>query len=157
MPSKFRPVDELKQTVARAKRQGKKIVFTNGCFDLLHCGHLRLLREAKKLGDLLIVAINEDASVRGLKGANRPVLPLAERAELLAALEMVDYVTSFAEADPCRLIRELEPDVLVKGGDWSKDEVVGRELVEARGGRVEVVPYLEGHSTSEIIERIRRA
>lgn len=107
------------------------------------------------MGDLLIVAINEDSSVRQLKGATRPVFSLEERTELLGALEIVDYVTYFHEAEPCRVIRELQPDVLVKGGDWLKDEVVGRELVEEKGGRVEVIPYLEGYSTTKIIERIR--
>jgi rfaE bifunctional protein nucleotidyltransferase chain/domain len=153
--SKVRSVDDLKEAVSREKRKGKTIIFTNGCFDLLHRGHLHLLREAKKLGDILVVAINADVSVRSLKGAGRPVISLEERAELIEALEMVDYVTSFDEADPRRLIRELRPDVLVKGGDWSNDQVIGRELVEATGGTVAVIPYLQGYSTSKIIERIR--
>jgi D-beta-D-heptose 7-phosphate kinase/D-beta-D-heptose 1-phosphate adenosyltransferase len=153
--SKVRSANELKERVLEAKGKGKKVVFTNGCFDLLHSGHLHLLREAKKLGDVLIVAINTDDSIRRLKGDGRPVLPLEERAELLAALDIVDYVTSFEESEPSRLIQQLQPDVLVKGGDWSQDQVVGRELVEENGGRVEVVPYLEGHSTTHIIERIR--
>ncbi|MGH7845550.1 MAG: D-glycero-beta-D-manno-heptose 1-phosphate adenylyltransferase [Candidatus Binatia bacterium] len=155
MRSKVRSVDELKQTLAQEKESGKKIVFTNGCFDLLHRGHLHLLREARRMGDLLVVAINTDHSVRQLKGSRRPILSLEERAEFLAALEMVDYVTSFDDADPCRLIQDLQPDVLVKGGDWSRDQVVGRELVEAKGGRVQVIPYLEGYSTTKILERIR--
>jgi rfaE bifunctional protein nucleotidyltransferase chain/domain len=153
--SKVRSVDELKETVAQERQKGKKIVFTNGCFDLLHRGHLHLLREAKKLGDVLVVAINTDSSVRGLKGTSRPVLSLDERAEFLEALEMVDYVTSFDEAEPCNVIRKLQPDVLVKGGDWSKSQVIGNGLVEERGGKVAIIPYLEGYSTSKIIERIR--
>jgi len=107
------------------------------------------------LGDLLVVAINTDRSVRQLKGMRRPILSLEERAEFLAALEVVDYVTSFDEADPCRVIQDLQPDVLVKGGDWSQDQVIGRELVEAKGGKVEVIPYLDGYSTTKILERIR--
>lgn len=153
--SKVRSVDELKRALAEERESGKKIVFTNGCFDLLHRGHLHLLREARRLGDLLVVAINTDRSVRQLKGMRRPILSLEERAEFLAALEMVDYVTSFDEADPCRVIQDLQPDVLVKGGDWSQDQVIGRELVEAKGGKVEVIPYLEGYSTTKILERIR--
>jgi len=151
---KIRPAADLTAVVALEKAKGKKIVFTNGCFDLLHRGHLHILTEAKKLGDLLIVAVNSDRSVRTLKGASRPILSLEERAELLAALEVVDYVTSFEELEPCPLIAALRPDVLVKGGDWGRDGVVGRDLVEAQGGRVAVIPYLHGFSTSKIIERI---
>jgi D-beta-D-heptose 7-phosphate kinase/D-beta-D-heptose 1-phosphate adenosyltransferase len=148
---KIRPVDELAALVAQEKSKGRRIVFTNGCFDLLHRGHLHILREARKLGDLLIVALNSDSSVRRIKGASRPILPLEERAELLAALEIVDYVTSFDETDPYRVIAALRPDVLVKGGDWPKEHVIGRDLVET----VEVIPYIQGYSTSQIIERIR--
>jgi D-glycero-beta-D-manno-heptose 1-phosphate adenylyltransferase len=148
--------DQIKAAAARAKIEGKKIVFTNGCFDLLHVGHLRLLAEAKKLGDVLLVALNSDRSVREIKGAGRPILPERERAELIAALEMVDYVTLFDEPDPLNLLREVRPDVLVKGGDWAEDKVVGRELVEGWGGKVAVVPYLADHSTTDIIEKIER-
>jgi D-beta-D-heptose 7-phosphate kinase/D-beta-D-heptose 1-phosphate adenosyltransferase len=154
---KLKAIDELKEIVAAARASGKKVVFTNGCFDLLHRGHLRLLREAKKLGDVLIVALNSDASVRNIKGPGRPIVPLDERAELIAALEPVDYVTSFEETEPSRLIRRLEPHVLVKGGDWSKEQVVGKEIVESYGGEVTVIPYAQGYSTTEIIERIRKA
>jgi rfaE bifunctional protein nucleotidyltransferase chain/domain len=146
----------LKTIAAQAKNEGKKIVFTNGCFDLLHRGHVQLLREAKSLGDILIVALNSDRSVRQIKGPDRPILPEEERAELIAALEMVDYVTMFDEPDPLNVIRELRPDVLAKGGDWAEDNIVGRELVESYGGKVAVIPYLKGHSTTEIIERMRR-
>jgi D-beta-D-heptose 7-phosphate kinase/D-beta-D-heptose 1-phosphate adenosyltransferase len=146
----------LKTIAAQAKTEGKKIVFTNGCFDLLHMGHVQLLREAKNLGDILIVALNSDGSVRQIKGSDRPILPEEERAELIAALEMVDYVTMFDEPDPLNVIRELRPDVLAKGGDWAEDKIVGREFVESYGGRVAVIPFLKGHSTTEIIERMRK-
>src|SRR3990172_7301850 len=129
---KLATVEELKEIVAKAKAAGEKVVFTNGCFDLLHVGHLHLLREARKLGDLLIVALNSDDSVGRIKGPQRPVLPEAERAEVIGTLEMVNYVTIFNEAEPANLIQALNPDVLVKGGDWAENQVVGRELVEQR-------------------------
>lgn len=138
------------------RQQGKRVVFTNGCFDLLHPGHLRLLAEAKRLGDVLIVALNSDRSVRQLKGAGRPILSQEERCEIVAALEMVDYVTTFDELTPRELIRKLLPDVLVKGGDWSVEEIVGREDVEAHGGRVLSLPFVPGYSTTRMIERIVR-
>lgn len=153
---KIKEIDELKAIVAQAKGEGKTIVFTNGCFDLLHPGHLHLLREAKKLGDLLIVAMNSDRSVKKIKGPNRPILPQADRAGLIAALEMVDFVTSFDEPDPYNIVRELRPNVLVKGGDWANDKIVGREVVEENGGKVAAVPYLKGYSTTQIIERMRK-
>jgi len=148
--------DQIKAAAARAKKEGKKIVFTNGCFDLLHIGHLRVLGEAKKLGDVLIVGLNSDRSVREIKGAGRPIVPGNERAELIAALEMVNYVTLFDESDPINLLRDLKPDVLVKGGDWGEAGVVGRELVEGWGGKVAVIPYLAEHSTSDIIKKVER-
>ncbi|HEY2987202.1 MAG TPA: D-glycero-beta-D-manno-heptose 1-phosphate adenylyltransferase [Candidatus Binatia bacterium] len=154
MREKVKSRDALKAIAAKAKKENKKVVFTNGCFDLLHAGHLHLLREAKQLGDLLIVAVNSDRSVKEIKGAGRPILPEAERAELIAALEMVDYVTLFDEPDPRNLIRELQPDVLTKGGDWAEDKIVGRDMVEGFGGTVAVIPYLKGHSTTEIVDRI---
>ncbi|MCH8055095.1 MAG: D-glycero-beta-D-manno-heptose 1-phosphate adenylyltransferase [Deltaproteobacteria bacterium] len=156
MSGKIRELHELKGIVAKAKAKGKTIVLTNGCFDLLHRGHLHLLKEAKKLGDLLIVAMNSDRSVRKIKGPDRPILPEEERAELIAALEMVDYVTSFDNPDPYGVIKELRPNVLVKGGDWDKDKIVGTEVVKGDGGEVAVVPYLEGYSTTQIIERMRK-
>ena len=142
--------------VSGAKAEGKKVVFTNGCFDLLHRGHLHLLREAKKLGDILIVAINNDLSVKKLKGPKRPILPEADRAELIGALEMVDYVTLFDEADPYHLIKELQPNILVKGGDWTTERIIGGDVVEKEGGRVVAVPYLDGYSTTQMIERMCR-
>jgi D-beta-D-heptose 7-phosphate kinase/D-beta-D-heptose 1-phosphate adenosyltransferase len=139
------------------KRRGKKVVFTNGCFDLLHAGHVRLFHEAKKLGDVLIVALNSDASMRRLKGPTRPIFPLRERFEILAAVADIDYLTSFSQTTPQKIIAALLPDVLVKGGDWGPDEIVGRAEVEGAGGRVARVRYFEGHSTSSIIRRIARS
>ncbi|MBM3297410.1 MAG: D-glycero-beta-D-manno-heptose 1-phosphate adenylyltransferase [Candidatus Aminicenantes bacterium] len=147
--SEFLPVRE------ELRRRGRKLVFTNGCFDLLHAGHVRLFREARSLGDALVVALNDDASVRRLKGPSRPVTPLAERLEVLEAVEAVSYLTWFAEDTPREIVAALLPDVLVKGGDWTPETVVGREEVEAAGGRVVIIPYLPGHSTSSILERIR--
>ena len=139
----------------RLRTEGKRVVFTNGCFDLLHPGHVRYLREARSLGDLLVVALNSDASVRLLKGSGRPILNQDERSEIIAALQVVDYVTVFDEETPRELIARLLPDVLVKGGDWALESIVGREEVEAAGGRVLSLPYLEGSSTTDIVERIR--
>lgn len=147
--------DELILHVAQEKRNGRRIVFANGCFDLLHPGHLKCLEEARKLGDFLVVAINSDESVRRLKRSGRPLVPQEERAEVLAALEFVDAVVVFNEATPRELIAELLPDVLVKGGDWGPDEIVGREEVEATGGKVVSIPVVQGWSTSEILRRIR--
>jgi rfaE bifunctional protein nucleotidyltransferase chain/domain len=155
VPGKLKSLEELKSIALQAKARGQKIVFTNGCFDILHRGHLHLLREAKALGDLLIVAVNSDRSVQQIKGSARPVISEAGRAELIAALEMVDYVTLFDGLDPRRLIEEIHPDILVKGGDWRKDQVVGADFVERGGGRVAVIPYLKGFSTTKIIERVR--
>ena len=147
--------DELILRVAELKRNGKRVVFTNGCFDLLHPGHIRLLEQARDLGDALIVAINTDASVRASKGPNRPIIPEGERAELLAAFAAVDYVTMFDEATPRQIIARVLPDVLVKGSDWGPNEVVGREEVEAAGGHVISIPLEAGHSTTNLVERIR--
>jgi D-beta-D-heptose 7-phosphate kinase/D-beta-D-heptose 1-phosphate adenosyltransferase len=155
VPGKLKTVEELKAITAQARASGKKNVFTNGCFDLLHRGHLHTLRSAKACGDILIVGINSDRSVRGLKGAGRPIFSQSERAELIGALEMVDYVVLFDEADPYNLIAALIPDVLAKGGDWGPDKIVGSDIVEQNGGRVAVIPYLQGFSTTEIIERIK--
>lgn len=147
--------DELILHAAERKRNGQRIVFTNGCFDLLHPGHVRLLEQARALGDALVVAINSDASVRANKGDGRPIMPQEERAEILAALEAVDFVTVYEEATPRRLIARLLPDLLVKGSDWGPDEVVGRAEVEAAGGLVVSIPFEEGYSTTILIERIR--
>jgi D-glycero-beta-D-manno-heptose 1-phosphate adenylyltransferase len=147
---------ELAAAVAADRRAGRAIVFTNGCFDLIHAGHVRTLREARRLGDRLVVGVNSDASVRRLgKGPERPVLPEAERAEVLAALEPVDYVAIFEEDTPLELVRAVEPDVLVKGGDWSEETIVGGDLVKARGGRVASLPYHPGLSTTDLVRKIR--
>jgi D-beta-D-heptose 7-phosphate kinase / D-beta-D-heptose 1-phosphate adenosyltransferase len=158
MPSaKYYPAPALAELVADLRRSGKRIVFTNGCFDILHPGHIHTLTHAKALGDVLIVGINSDASVKRLKGERRPILSQGERAVMLAALEAVDYVTTFEEDTPLALIQLLRPYVLVKGGDWSSESVVGREVVEADGGRVVLVPYQEGLSTTGVIERVLAA
>jgi rfaE bifunctional protein nucleotidyltransferase chain/domain len=151
--SKIKSLRDLAAIRGRLKREGKKVVFTNGCFDLLHEGHVRLFRAARRRGDVLIVALNTDASVRKLKGPDRPVFPLRERLEVLAALADVDYVTWFAERTPRKIIAALLPDVLVKGGDWKPDEVVGRTEVEAAGGKVIIVPYLAGRSSTSLVRR----
>jgi rfaE bifunctional protein nucleotidyltransferase chain/domain len=149
-------VTQAQAFVASLRDQGKTVVFTNGVFDLLHVGHLRYLQQARALGDALIVGINSDRSVRAIKGPSRPVTPEHERAEILAALECVDAVVVFDEETPHDLIAALLPDVLVKGADWAADAIVGRDIVEARGGRVVRVPIEPGHSTSAILERIRQ-
>jgi D-beta-D-heptose 7-phosphate kinase/D-beta-D-heptose 1-phosphate adenosyltransferase len=146
----------------RAEREawraaGRRVVLTNGCFDLLHPGHVTLLEAARAEGDVLVVAINSDASIRGLKGAGRPLLPEAERAEALAALEAVDVVLCYDEPTPLEVVRALRPDVLVKGADWAEGAIVGREDVEAAGGRVVRVPLAAGRSTSALLARIRGA
>jgi len=148
--------ETLAHRVAPAARGARRLVFTNGCFDLLHVGHVRSLAEARAAGDLLVVGVNDDASVRRLKGAGRPLVPGDARAEVLAALVMVDWVCLFPDDTPARLIALLQPDVLVKGGDWAAADVVGREVVEARGGRVLIVPTAEDFSTTSLVERIRR-
>ncbi len=147
--------NRLVARVAIARKHGARIVFANGCFDILHVGHVRYLAAARRLGDALLVAVNSDRSVRALKGAGRPVMGEGERAELLAALAAVDLVTVFDEESPRRLIAEVLPDVLVKGGDYAPAEIHGREEVEAAGGRVLALPFVEGASTTGIIERIR--
>ena len=147
--------NELITERERLRREGKRLVFTNGCFDLLHPGHVSYLTQARSLGDALVVALNSDRSVRALKGEGRPILNQSERAEVIAALEAVDYVTIFDEETPRELIAAVLPDVLVKGGDWAVNEIVGREEVEAAGGDVMSLPYVEGSSTSDIIARIK--
>ena len=155
MSAKLKTVGELAAIAARARRDGKTVVFTNGCFDLLHRGHIHTLRQAKSHGDLLIVALNSDRSVKAIKGTNRPIIPELDRVELIAAMEMVDYVVVYDEPDPYSLIAVIKPNVLAKGGDWSADKIIGADIVEQNGGRVAVIPYLQGFSTTEIIERIR--
>ena len=146
--------DELKQRIELHRRRGDKIAFTNGCFDILHVGHVRYLREARKAGNLLVVALNSDVSVRAIKGAMRPLVPQQHRAEVIASLEAVDYVTLFDEATPLRLIEYLRPDCLIKGGDWPEEAVVGRDAVRSWGGSVILIPMVEGASTTNIVEKI---
>jgi D-beta-D-heptose 7-phosphate kinase/D-beta-D-heptose 1-phosphate adenosyltransferase len=148
--------DDLLAERARLRTAKQKLVFTNGCFDILHVGHVRYLEQARALGDALVVAINSDRTVRELKGAGRPLMNESERAEILAALRAVDYVTMFDDVSPRALIAELLPDVLVKGGDYPLDEIHGREEVEAAGGRVVSLPFVEGVSSSDIIERMKK-
>jgi rfaE bifunctional protein nucleotidyltransferase chain/domain len=155
MDEKILSRDRAAEVRARLRSEGRRLVFTNGCFDLLHVGHVRYLREARRLGDALLVAINSDRAVRELKGAGRPVMPEEERAEVLAALEAVSYVTVFDELSPRQLIARLLPDVLAKGGDYALSEIHGREEVEAAGGRVVALPFVEGASTTDIIGRIK--
>jgi D-beta-D-heptose 7-phosphate kinase/D-beta-D-heptose 1-phosphate adenosyltransferase len=154
MPTKVLTTAALRPLLDILRAAGEKIVFTNGCFDILHTGHVRYLAAARALGDLLVVAVNSDASVRGLKGDKRPVNGEQDRAEVLAGLASVDYVVIFGEPDPARVIRELQPDVLVKGGDWPVDKIIGGDVVLARGGKVVNVPFVEGCSTSGTIEKI---
>lgn len=137
------------------RQQGKTVVLTNGCFDLLHGGHIHLFKQAKKLGDFLMVAVNDDASIQRLKGPKRPIFPLEERLEVLEAVEHIDCLLSFIQDTPRELITALLPDILVKGGDWGPDEVVGRDEVEGAGGKVVLIPYLPGYSSTDIINRIR--
>ncbi|HEV7844193.1 MAG TPA: D-glycero-beta-D-manno-heptose 1-phosphate adenylyltransferase [Pyrinomonadaceae bacterium] len=156
MSGKILSTDELLRERERLREAGKRLVFTNGCFDILHVGHIRYLQAARATGDALVVAINSDRSVRELKGEGRPIMNEAERAEMLAALGAVDYVTVFDAVSPRGLITSLLPDVLVKGGDYALDEIHGREEVEAAGGCVLSLPFVEGASTSSIIERIKK-
>lgn len=147
----------LRRRLAAERRAGRRVAFTNGVFDLLHPGHVRYLRAAKRLGDVLVVGVNSDRSVRALgKGTDRPVVGERDRAEVLAALEMVDYVTIFDDATPLALIRAIAPDVLVKGGDWTVDRIVGADVVLARGGRVKSLPFAEGYSTTALVRRLRQ-
>jgi D-glycero-beta-D-manno-heptose 1-phosphate adenylyltransferase len=147
--------DTARCFAADQRAAGRQVAFTNGVFDLLHPGHVRYLQQARALGDILVVGINTDRSVRANKGADRPITPEAERAEILAALECVDVVTMFDEDTPHELIADLQPDVLVKGADWAHDAIVGRDLVEARGGKVVRIAVEQGHSTTSIVRRIR--
>jgi len=150
--SKIRLRNELNEIAARLKSEGEKIVFTNGCFDLLHIGHIRYLKEAKKLGDILIVGLNSDASVRRLK-PQRPINEESQRAEVLASLAVVDFVTLFSEDTPYELIKSIRPDVIVKGGDWKKEDIVGSDIV----AEVHSLPYVQGVSTSAIINKILKS
>jgi rfaE bifunctional protein nucleotidyltransferase chain/domain len=148
--------DVLQKKLEELRKKGKKIAFTNGCFDILHVGHVRYLREAKKTADVLVLALNSDSSVRSIKGEKRPLVTENERAEVLAALEFVDFVTIFEELTPLELINYLKPDVLIKGGDWPEEKVVGREEVKKWGGTVAIIPEVDGKSTTNIVEKIQK-
>lgn len=152
--NKIQSLPSLEGIRKTLKKQGKKVVFTNGCFDLIHGGHVHLFREAKKLGDVLIVAVNDDRSIRMIKGPSRPIFPLGERLEILDAIEYIDYIVSFPDETPLNVISALLPDILVKGADWKIDEVVGRKEVEEAGGKVVRVSLHKGPSTSSLLQRI---
>lgn len=154
MQEKIVRLEDLIPIIRTLKAEDKSIVFTNGCFDLLHIGHVRYLKAARAEGDVLVVGVNSDRSVCLIKGRRRPVVPEGERAEVLAALACVDYVTIFDDPDPLTVVRALGPDVLVKGSDWPADAIVGKDAVEAAGGRVVRVPLAEGASSTGLIERI---
>jgi D-beta-D-heptose 7-phosphate kinase/D-beta-D-heptose 1-phosphate adenosyltransferase len=147
----------LKEKIDELRQKGRIIAFTNGCFDILHVGHVRYLKEARKTADVLVLALNSDSSVRALKGSTRPLVPEAERAEVLAALECIDFITIFSEATPLELICYLKPDILIKGGDWPEDQVVGRNEIKQWGGYVRLIPEVAGKSTTNIVEKILAA
>ena len=153
---KVKESDAVRQEIDILKARGKKIVFTNGCFDILHPGHTRYLWAARQLGDYLAVAVNSDRSVRKIKGEGRPVTPQEDRTEVLAALSFVDAVVLFDEDDPLKAIRRLMPDVLVKGGDWPEDKIIGADVVKRAGGEVKRIPFLSGYSTTAIIRKIKQ-
>jgi D-beta-D-heptose 7-phosphate kinase/D-beta-D-heptose 1-phosphate adenosyltransferase len=146
--------DVLKTILDKLKNEGAKIAFTNGCFDILHVGHVRYLQEAKKTADILVLALNSDSSVRSIKGEKRPLVPEEERAEVLAALECIDFITIFPELTPLELICYLKPDLLIKGGDWPEEKVVGRDEIRQWGGQVAIIPEVAGKSTTNIVEKI---
>ena len=155
MSDKIKTQKELKRTIAYLRKQGKKIVFTNGCFDILHYGHIKYLQDAKGLADVLVLGLNSDSSVKKIKGLARPINKQLDRARVLSALSCVDYLTIFSEDTPLRLIRLIQPDVLVKGGDWQTETIVGADFVKARGGKVLAIPYIKGYSTTKLINKIR--
>lgn len=155
-PAKLVTLSALLPCLARLKRSKKKIVFTNGCFDILHVGHVRYLKRARSLGDALVIGLNTDASVRRLKGAGRPVNSQRDRAEVLSALSAVDFVLLFGEATPENLIQKVRPDFLVKGGDWKKEDIVGSSFVESIGGKVLSLPFVDGFSTTKILSKIKK-
>lgn len=152
--NKIQTLDTLLPILETEKSKDKKIVFTNGCFDLIHVGHIRYLQKARSFGDILVIAVNADQTVMNLKGQGRPVVPASERMEVLAAFGFCDYVFEFAEPTPLEVISRILPDVLAKGGDWALDQIVGRAVVEANGGRVKRVAFTKGRSTTNVIEKI---
>lgn len=147
--------DTIKETAEKWHSAGLTVVFTNGCFDLIHIGHIRYLKQARSLGDLLVIGVNTDDSITKLKGSGRPIMTLADRMEILLALRCVDIVVPFPEPTPTELIRQVRPDILVKGGDWPREKIAGREFVESYGGKTISLPFHKGSSTTSIIQRIR--
>jgi len=154
---KIKSRTELKEILDSLKEKGKKIVFTNGCFDVLHYGHVKYLEDARREGDALVVGLNSDKSVKEIKGRNRPIVSQDDRSRVLAALESVDFVVIFDEETPLEIIKYILPDILVKGGDWDKKEIIGTDVLDGTGGRVVVIPFVEGKSTSGIIDKIKNA
>jgi D-beta-D-heptose 7-phosphate kinase/D-beta-D-heptose 1-phosphate adenosyltransferase len=152
--NKIKDTSTLKTIVSSLKKRGKKIVFTNGCFDILHKGHIKLLKIAKSLGDVLIVAINSDNSVKKIKGPKKPINTAKDRAFVLSAIDFVDFITTFSQPTPAQIIKKLNPDVLVKGGDWKKEEIVGKDFIESKGGKVYTISLARGYSTSHLIKTI---
>ncbi|MFC1567104.1 D-glycero-beta-D-manno-heptose 1-phosphate adenylyltransferase [bacterium] len=152
--TKLKSVPKLIPILNKLRKENKKIVFTNGCFDILHKGHIKYLKDAKKCGDILVIGLNSDTSVRALKGKNRPIYPQSERAEVLSALDCVDYIVLFDESTPYQIIKKVSPDILVKGGDYTLGTIVGRRFVHSKGGRVITIPLVKGKSTSDIIKKI---
>ena len=156
LEKKIQDLRKLKKLIPYLKARRKKIVFTNGCFDLLHCGHVKYLQDAKKKGDILVVGINSDASVKRIKGKKKPVVNERDRLRLVASLESVDYVVLFKEDTPLKIIKFIKPDVLVKGADWNKNNIVGKDFVISYGGRVSAIKLVKGYSTSNLIKKIAR-
>lgn len=156
LKEKIKNLNALKKIVSNLKKIRKKIVFTNGCFDLLHYGHVKYLEEAKKRGNVLIVAVNSDASVKKIKGKNRPIVNEKDRVSLIAALESVDYVVIFNEETPLKVIKALKPDVIVKGADWNKKNIVGKDFILSYGGRVSIIKLIKGRSTTNLIKKIAK-
>ncbi|MBI3755413.1 MAG: D-glycero-beta-D-manno-heptose 1-phosphate adenylyltransferase [Deltaproteobacteria bacterium] len=152
--NKLVSLQKLKKYIGIVRKRGKTIVFTNGCFDIIHAGHVRYLNKAKSLGDILVIGLNSDSSVRKIKGEKRPIVPQRERAEVLSGLEAVDYVVLFNEPTPIKLIKTVLPDILVKGADWASHEIVGADIVKAAGGKIKRVKLVEGRSTTNIIKKI---
>ncbi|MDD4979954.1 MAG: D-glycero-beta-D-manno-heptose 1-phosphate adenylyltransferase [Candidatus Omnitrophica bacterium] len=157
LEDKIKSPDKLKRIVSYLKKHGERIVFTNGCFDILHYGHVKYLQEAKRKGDCLIVAVNSDASVRKIKGSKRPIVRQKDRLRIVAALESVDYVASFNQTTPLEIIKILKPDVLIKGSDWDKNDIVGKDIVLKYGGRVHTIKLVKNRSTTAIIKKVAQA
>jgi len=157
MNSKLVASGDIPPLLKTLKKKNKRIVFTNGCFDLIHAGHIKLLKEARKYGDILILGLNSDSSIKKIKGPFRPILKQKARIDTLASIEFIDYIVIFNETTTLRLIKKIKPDVLIKGGDWQKEDIVGSEFVQAYGGKVKRVKLKKGYSTSSIIEKMKKA